>query len=192
MKPTGIGLGEARRDDIVLLDLDGRRIRGDGPVHHEVAIHIAVYRARPDVNAVVHTHPLAAAALAASDADLQIVSQDAIPFAAGIGIYDSAELVVDDVRGASLAAALGDHPLVLMRNHGITAVDATVQGATCLAIAFDRTVQIQLIASQLGGVRTIDPDEAERMRDYFARSYGDRTALTFEYLRRRLTPPRAD
>jgi L-ribulose-5-phosphate 4-epimerase len=58
VKPAGIGLGEvASADDVVVMDLDGRKIEGARPLHHEMPIHTEIYRRRPDVNCVVHTHP---------------------------------------------------------------------------------------------------------------------------------------
>lgn len=185
VKPTGMGLGEVTADDLVLVGLDGTRLAGDRPLHHELPIHAEIYRRRPEVTAVVHTHPPFASALAASSATLRIVSQDSVPFAGGVGSYDSAELVVTSEQGRRLAEALGDGHAVLLRNHGIAVADASVEGAVCLAVGLERSVRIQLAATMLGSVVEIGPDELATMTDYFAGSYANRTAITFEYLRRR-------
>ena len=58
MKPAGIGLEEMTDDQIIMVDAEGQRIEGSLPRHNEVYIHSEVLRARPDINAVVHTHPL--------------------------------------------------------------------------------------------------------------------------------------
>ena len=185
IKPTGMGLGEVTADDLVLVDLDGNRLAGEQPLHHELPIHAEIYRRRPDVMAVVHTHPLHASALAASNGTVRMVSQDSVPFAAGVGWYDSAELVVTPGQGAAMAEALGDRALVVLRNHGFAAADGSVEGAVVLAVGFERSLRVQLLAAQLGEVVEIRPDELASMVDYFARSYGNRTRITFEYLRRR-------
>jgi L-fuculose-phosphate aldolase len=184
VKPTGIGLGEVEPDDLVLLDLAGERIEGSRPIHHEMPIHAEIYRARPDVQCVVHTHPFNAAAFAASTADFRMVSQDSVLFANGFGRYDSAVLVVTPMQGRALAEALGAHQLVVLRNHGIAAVDATIEGATFLAVSYDRSIRLQAAAAALGAVREIPPDEVQEMNDYFAASYGGRIEVTFEYLLR--------
>jgi L-fuculose-phosphate aldolase len=184
VKPTGMGLGEIEPDDLVLLDLDGQRIAGSRPIHHEMPIHAEIYRARPDVQCVVHTHPFNAAAFAASTAEFRMVSQDSVLFADGFGWYDSAVLVVTPKQGRAVAEALGQHQLVALRNHGIAAVDATIEGATFLAVSYDRSIRLQAAAAALGPVREIAPDEVREMNDYFAASYGGRVEVTFEYLLR--------
>jgi ribulose-5-phosphate 4-epimerase/fuculose-1-phosphate aldolase len=102
-----------------------------------------------------------------------------------VGWYDSAELVVTPAQGAAMAEALGDRALVVLRNHGIAAADTSVEGAVVLAVGFERSLRVQLLAAQLGEVVEIRPDELASMVDYFERSYGNRTRITFEYLRRR-------
>lgn len=184
VKPTGMGLGEVKPDDLVLLDLDGQRISGDRPIHHEMPIHTEIYRSRPDVNCVVHTHPFHAAAFAASTADFKMISQDSVLFANGFGWYDSAILVVTPEQGRGVAQALGEHRLVVLRNHGIAAVDDTIESATFLAVSFDRSLQLQAMATSLGPIREIVPDEVAAMNEYFGASYGGRVEVTFEYLLR--------
>jgi L-fuculose-phosphate aldolase len=184
IKPTGIGLGEVVPDDLVLVDLNGQRVSGTRPLHHELPIHSEIYRRRPDVNCVVHTHPFYSAAFAAAAADFRMVSQDSVLFAEGVGSYDSAILVVTVDQGRRLAEALGSHWLVVMRNHGITAVAETVERATFLAVSFDRSLQIQAAAASFGSLSEISPDEVIAMNDYFRGSYGGREEATFAYLLR--------
>ncbi len=187
MKPSGIGLGEVHPDDLVVLDLEGNRIAGDRPVHHEKPIHLEIYRARPDVNCVVHTHPFYAAAYASSRATFEMVSQDSVLFADGIGYYPHAPLVVTTEQGRELAASLGSHKVTVLKNHGIAVVAPTVQDATFLAVSFDRSLRVQLAAEQLGGVDPISPEEAAAMNAYFDQSYQGRVQVTWEYLLRRVS-----
>ena len=184
VKPTGMGLGEVKPEDLVLLDLDGQRISGNRPIHHEMPIHAEIYRSRPDVNCVVHTHPFHAAAFAASTADFKMISQDSVLFANGFGWYDSAILVVTAEQGRGVAQALGQHLLVVLRNHGIAAASDTIERATFLAVSFDRSLQLQALAMSLGPIREILPEEIAAMNEYFGASYGGRVEVTFEYLLR--------
>jgi L-fuculose-phosphate aldolase len=184
VKPTGMGLGEVKPDDLVLLDLNGNRISGTRPIHHEMPIHAEIYRSRPDVNCVVHTHPFHVAALAASMADFKMVSQDSVLFANGFGWYDSAILVVTPEQGRGVAQALGGHQLVVLKNHGLATADDTIESATFLAVSFDRSLQLQALATSLGPVREISPEEVAAMNAYFGASYGGRVEVTFEYMLR--------
>ena len=70
VKPTGIGLGEITLDDVAVMTIDGEKVEGPRPLHHEMPIHTEIYRRRPDVNCVVHTHPFHAAAFSSAAAEL--------------------------------------------------------------------------------------------------------------------------
>lgn len=87
-------------------------------------------------------------------------------------------------QGRGLAEALGQHRLVVLRNHGIAAVDDTIESATFLALSFDRSLQLQAEPAELGPIREITPEEVATMDAYFAASYGARVQVTFEYLLR--------
>jgi L-fuculose-phosphate aldolase len=184
VKPSGIGLGEVEVDDLALMNLDGSKLAGRRSLHHEMPIHTEIYRRRPDVNCVVHTHPFYAAAFSAAAAELQMVSQDSVLFAGGIGRYDSAVLVVTRDQGQRLAQALGDRRVVVLRNHGIAVAGPTVQDATFHAISFDRSLRMQHAAAQLGPIDPIPPDQVRAMVEYFDRSYQGRIEVTFQYLLR--------
>src|SRR5581483_9185002 len=134
----GLGLEEIQADDLALMDLDGRQLEGKHRLHNEMPIHNEIYRARPDVQAVVHTHPFYAAALTASGARFEMVSQDSLPFAEGLGWYPSAELVMTAEQGQAVAAALGERRAVLMKNHGIAVVGPSIEVATVWASELER------------------------------------------------------
>lgn len=192
VKPSGIGLGEVTAADLALVDLDGHQLRGDRPVHHEMPIHAEIYRARPDVSCVVHTHPFYAAAFAAAVGDFRMVSQDSVLFANGFGWYASPRLVVTPEQGRELADALGTYQLAVLANHGIVAADETVEGATFLAVSFDRSLRLQATAAAFGPIREIPPDDVAGMNDYFSTSYRGRVETTFDYLLRQAAPERGE
>lgn len=184
VKPSGLGLGEVEPDDIVACDLDARLIEGKRALHHEMPIHTEIYRRRPDVTCVVHTHPFHTAAYASAHADFQMVSQDSVLFAGGVGRYDSATLVVTREQGERLATALGDANAVVLKNHGIAVADSTVEGAVFLALSFDRSLRMQHAAAQFGEIDPISEREVTEMVEYFDGSYGGRVQTTWNYLLR--------
>jgi L-fuculose-phosphate aldolase len=184
VKPQGIGLGETEPDDVIAIDLDGNQVAGERTPHKEMPIHTEIYRARPEVNCVVHTHPFFAAAYAAAQAEFRMVSQDSVHFSDGVGQYRSAMLVVTKEQGEELAQALGSRKVVVLKNHGIATVDATVQRAVFLAVSFDRSLRMQQAATRFGPIDPISPDEVRRMNEYFGSSYDGRTETTWNYLLR--------
>ena len=184
IKAAGLGLGEVTSADLVQLDLDGNRLAGDRPVHQEVFVHTEIYRRRADVLAVVHTHPFHVAALAATDAELRMVSQDSVPFAPRPARYDSALLIVTPEQGRAVAEALGDGSVVILRNHGIVVADASIEGVVFLAVSLERSVRMQHAAAVLGEVRDIAPDEVAELSRELGPSHAARARGVFEYLRR--------
>ncbi len=120
MKPNGLGLEEVAPGDVLALDLEGAKLSGAGPIHLEYVLHTEIYKARPDVGAVVHTHPPYATAFGATDATLELLNHDAVLFREGLAYFDdTAELIVRPEQGAAVAAALGDRRVLVMRGHGL-------------------------------------------------------------------------
>src|SRR5579864_9701836 len=86
IKRNGLGLHEVTPDDVLTIDLDRRKLAGEGDVHLEAVLHTEVYRLRADVGAVIHTHPPYATALGASAARLEMLGHDAVLFKDGLPI----------------------------------------------------------------------------------------------------------
>lgn len=164
MKPNGLGLEEVTPEDVLALDMDGTRLSGAGPVHLEYVLHTEIYRARPDVGAVVHTHPPYATALGATDAKLELLNHDAVLFRDGLAFFDdTAELIVRPDQGAAVAQALGDHRALVMRGHGVIVTGQSVPWATYAALTLERVLRIQSIARSLGNLKPMTPEMADRV-----------------------------
>jgi L-fuculose-phosphate aldolase len=146
MKRNGLGLDEITPDDILTIDLDGRLVAGQGKVHLEYVIHTEVYKARPDVGSVVHTHPPYAVALGATQAKLEFLNHDAVLFQDGVAIFnDTVELITTSSQGQAIARALGTRRAMLMQNHGVVVVGQTVPWAVLTALTLERATQIQAL-----------------------------------------------
>ena len=142
MKPNGLGLEEVAPGDVLALDLEGAKLSGAGPIHLEYVLHTEIYKARPDVGAVVHTHPPYATAFGATDATLELLNHDAVLFREGLAYFDdTAELIVRPEQGAAVAAALGDKRVLVMRGHGLIVTGETVPWATYAALTLERVLQ---------------------------------------------------
>ena len=113
-----------------------------------------------------------------------MVSPDSVLFADGFGHYPSAPLIVTREQGERMAEALGQHSVVVLKNHGIAVAASSVQDATFLAVSFDRSIRMQLTAAQLGPVDPISDDEVRAMNSYFDQSYHGRVETTWHYLLR--------
>ena len=170
IKRKGVALDEVEPEDVVTLD------DPDAVLHLETVLHTGVYRARPDVGAVVHGHPPYATALGATTADLEVLTHDGILFADGVGRFGDPDLIVDDDQGDRVAQALGSRRAVLMENHGVLVVGADVKWAVLTAVTLERAARLQSIAATLGELRPIDQQLAQELlpvkyRDEFVEEY---------------------
>jgi L-fuculose-phosphate aldolase len=165
IKRKGVALDEVGPEDVVEIDLDGATKNGGAAdIHLETVLHTEVYRARPDVGAVVHGHPPCATALAATEARLELLTHDAVLFKDGIGRFDeSADLITEPEQGRAVAAALGSHRAVLLRNHGVLTVGRDVAWAVLAAVTLERAIRLQSVAGSLGPLRPIPAEWADRL-----------------------------
>lgn len=153
--------------DAVPIDLAGRS------QYSERYIHAEIYKARPDVNAVVHNHSPSVIPFGVSDVPLRPVYHMAGFIGDGLPIYDIREgsgitnmLVNNARRGSALATELGDRPAVLMRGHGVAVTGPSIPFAVGRSIYLELNAAIQLQAINLGGSITfLDPEEAQAVLD---------------------------
>ena len=185
MKPHSFGFDEITPDNIVICNLEGEKVGGGGRKHSEVYIHSEIFKSRPDVMSVIHTHPTHAVALSATGKALRPISQPSVAFADGLPYYtDTIDLIRTKEMGAGVARALGACKAVLMRNHGVAVVGASVEESTILAIMLDNACQIQLLADAAGGIGPVFDDECiQRLHHNITRP--EQYRINFEYLRRR-------
>jgi L-ribulose-5-phosphate 4-epimerase len=160
MKPAGIGLEEMSQNNIITVDLDGMKVDGVSNRHNEVFIHSEILRARPDVNSVVHAHPLHTVAFSTLGKELRAVGNDATVFYGGVPVFsETTDLITTKERGRALAETLGKRPVAILRNHGIAATGASVQESVWMSLKIERACQMQLLAEAAGGPKLFVKDE---------------------------------
>jgi ribulose-5-phosphate 4-epimerase/fuculose-1-phosphate aldolase len=156
MSPRGNALGNLlafTAADMLLVDLDGQVVDGAHPVPSEVFIHTEILRARPDVQSVVHTHQPMAVAFGLAGRPVEPAHHTGSTLLLRpVPTYDSPNMVVDAAKGRRVGAALGEHCLLQMRGHGVTAVGASVPQAALNAIFFEQQAMHNYRALQLGGL----------------------------------------
>lgn len=186
MKPHSMGFDEITMENIVTCNLDGVKVAGGGRRHSEVFIHSEIYKARPDVNSVIHTHPTHAVALTATGKPLLPISQPSVAFYGGLPYYtDTIELIRNVEKGQGVVKALGRCKALLMRNHGVVVVGASVEESTVLAIMLENACEIQLKAEAAGGIGEMFASEVVN-RLYQAMSEPEHYAINFNYMLRKL------
>jgi L-ribulose-5-phosphate 4-epimerase len=164
MKPATIGLEEMTVENIITVDLEGQRVGGSMPRHNEVFIHSEVLRARPDLNAVIHTHAEHAVAFSSLGKELRPVNNDAGYFYKQLPVFsETTDLIVNHERGAAVAKCLGNGNAVLLRNHGIVAAGRSLEEAVWIALKLERACKVQLMAEWAGGPKYVcEGDDLEK------------------------------
>lgn len=186
MKPAGIGIEEMRPDNIITVDLEGRKTDGAMPRHNEVYIHSEVLRARADVHCVIHSHPMYAVAFSSLGKPLAAVGNSGGYFADGrLPLFsETTDLIVSAERGRAVARCLGGNAALILRNHGIVATGGSIEEAVWTAIKLEKACQLQLLAESAGGPKLLAEGE-DLMKKRQRGNRPDLHANTFGYLVRK-------
>jgi L-fuculose-phosphate aldolase len=173
------GFDEATPADVVEVAVDAD-VAAPPTAPPELPLHQAVYQARPDVNAVVHSHAPHTLVFGATDLPLRPISHDGAYFVDRIGLFtETSNTVLDLATGQRIALALADHPGVLLRNHGGVVVGRSVRHAAIFAQVLEHACRLQLIAVGAGVPYTWSNDRDVALKrdfvyaDLSVRSYWD-------------------
>lgn len=149
-------------DDVILIDLDGTTdddLGEDRSPPGERFIHTEIYRARPDVNAVVHAHPMGCIAFSIAARPILPIWNLCTQFADGIAVYESSVQIDTPELGRGLAAVLGSHSAVLLKGHGVVVTGSSIEEATVSAVNLERSARLQLAVEGIGPARAIPASE---------------------------------
>jgi L-fuculose-phosphate aldolase len=172
--PSRMDYAQLVPEDIVLISMDGRKLRGERVPSSETALHHLVMTTRPDMGAIVHTHSPYASIIACAQRALPVVVEDmaqiiggtvhCAPYTPGGRHHELAEAVT---------SALGDEAMaVLLANHGVLAGGRTLEEAMTACRVLEKAALLYLHAEMLGGCYRI-PDAAVREeRHRFLYKYG--------------------
>jgi L-ribulose-5-phosphate 4-epimerase len=177
IKPSGIGYEELSPEAIVVCDLDGALVNGDLAPSSDTAAHAYVYRHRPDVGGVVHTHSTYATAWAARGEPIPcVLTAMADEFGGEIPVGPFA-LIGDDSIGRGIVATLEKHrsPAVLMQNHGVFTVGPDARAAVKAAVMCEDVARTVHIARQLGEPLPIEVADVDRLYERYQNVYGQRS-----------------
>ncbi|HYU17542.1 MAG TPA: class II aldolase/adducin family protein [Chloroflexota bacterium] len=166
--PTRASPALAREDRLLLMDVGGNRIEGEGTPNSEFWIHARIYAARPDVGGVGHVHSPACVVLGQISERVAVMFNQGAVFGEGVPIFERAGLIRSRELGDQVAATLGHCRAMLLRGHGANVADADVRRATVLACYLEENVALQLRALAAAGgdrsrLRSFSEEEAERV-----------------------------
>jgi L-fuculose-phosphate aldolase len=145
-------------DDIQVVDFDGEKVEGDLPPSIETPMHIAIYKARKDVNAVIHTHSTYASAVAVAGLEIPPIIEDQVICLGGeIKLAGFAPCGSDELAEKA-AAALGEGSGVLLSSHGAIGTGRSMLDAFTACEIIEKTAKIYLLALLAGKVNVLPAD----------------------------------
>ena len=160
MNPYALDMEEVKEEDIVLIDMEGNQLAGTRRRRTEYPIHTEIYKSRPEINCVVHTHPPNATVLGAIGGKIHPISHEGALFVNIPLFEETTELIRLPAQGEALARCLGKARAALLRNHGIVVVGQSIEEATVYAIFLEKAARIELMARQAGVVAWSSDEES--------------------------------
>jgi len=161
--PTGISKGNLLPDDLCVVDADGKQISGKRKRTSEFLLHATIYKARPDVNAVIHSHPPHATAFAVAGVEIPTcIHPEAEVF---LGPVKTARYVTpgDTRLGESILPYVKDSNTIVMGNHGVVCFDVDLEQCYYKLEIIDAYTRILLLAKQLGSVNLLSGPEMSEL-----------------------------
>ncbi len=142
--------GKISMRDFIVLNMKGEKIEGFGEPNGETPMHLSIYKARADVNCILHYHPDELIAASVAEQGFKVVANCGAFFYKGMPVFDSPALIVTQALGDQVARTLGDHNAVLLRGHGATVASDDLDELVRLGINLVKNARIQIMASALG------------------------------------------
>jgi L-ribulose-5-phosphate 4-epimerase len=176
IKPSGVRYGELTAESMVVVDPDGTVVEGQHAPSSDTASHLYIYRHRPDVNGVVHTHSRHATAFAAVGREIPVyLTAQADEFGCAIPCAGFA-FIGDDSIGRLVVDTIGASTAVLLKNHGVFTIGTDARAAVKSAVMVEDIAATVLLALQLGQPDELPPDAVARLHDRYMHVYGQRPA----------------
>ncbi|MBS1851371.1 MAG: class II aldolase/adducin family protein [Acidobacteria bacterium] len=174
--PTAMSKGAMKPSDLVIVDMEGRRLSGKRNVSSEIGMHLLIYRLRPDIQGIVHAHPPTATGFAASGMALNqplvcevVIGLGSIPLAK-YGTPGTPELA------EGLKPYVPDYDAILMSNHGVVSYGDTLEGAYMKMETVEHFAHIALVAHLLGRQQPLQGRELEKLMLVRSKYQGYRSA----------------
>jgi L-ribulose-5-phosphate 4-epimerase len=172
IKPSGVVYEELTPAKMVVVDLEGRRVAGKLNPSVDTPTHLYIYRQRPDVGGIVHTHSNFATAFAAAGKPIPaVLTAICDEFGGEIPVGRFAPIGGEEI-GREVVRAIGRSPAILMQNHGVFTIGADAGAAVKAAVMVEDVARSVYYAMQLGKPVAIPKEMVERLHKRYTEKYG--------------------
>jgi L-ribulose-5-phosphate 4-epimerase len=172
IKPSGVLYSELTPEKMVVVDLDGNVVEGALKPSSDTATHLYIYRNRPDLNGIVHTHSTFATAFAAVGKPIPpVLTAICDEFGGAIPLGGFAP-IGDEEIGKEVIRSIGSSPAILMQNHGVFTVGKNVRSAVKTAVMVEDAARTVFYAMQIGELIPIPDKMVIRLHKRYMEEYG--------------------
>ncbi len=172
--PSGVDYEKIKSENIPIIDLEGNLIDGDMVPSIELPLHLEIYKNRPDVLAIIHTHSTYCTAMAIARKSIPASSDDLIQSVGGNVRVSEFRLPGSIEIGVEAVKALRDRNAVILANHGLIAVAKDLKEAMKITHICEKSAHATLLAQLIGGPVELSDEDCRYMRDFYVNKYGQR------------------
>lgn len=171
IKPSGVPYQTMQPEDVVIVNLEGETVDGRLKPSSEIRFHLSIYKARPDVNAILHSHQVYATTIACLGVELPAVHYlvawcgDKVPLATYATFGTQA-------LSDNILSVLGDYKACLLENHGLVTMGKTLDEAFDIAEELELVSQIYIQAKAIGEPKILNAEQMAEVMEKF-KSYGN-------------------
>ena len=172
IKPSGVRYEVLRPEHMIILDLEGNIVEGNLKPSSDTASHLYIYRARPDVGGIVHTHSPYATAFAAVGQSIPVVlTAMADEFGGPIPVGGFALIGNEDI-GKVVVESIGSCCSVLLKNHGVFTIGKDAEAAVKAAVMTEDVAKTVWLAKQIGQPEALSAADIDKLHDRYMNVYG--------------------
>lgn len=172
--PSGMSYDILSSEDIVIVDFQGNIIKSKRKPSIELPLHLAIYKARQDLQAIVHTHSAYATAMAAARKEIPGAVEDLVQIVGGNVRVNEYALPGTEQLGLNTVKAMEGRNAVLLANHGMLGAGRDLDEAFKVCQIVEKSAKIIILAQLIGGVVKLSPDDIEGMRNFYLQEYGQK------------------
>ena len=172
LTPSGMDYDIIKPDDIIVMDREMNIVEGERKPTIEYGMHVRIMNARPDVHAVIHTHPVDSQVFACLHRDIPPIIDEAAQLLGGTVKCAEYALPGSDELADNVVSALGDGAACMMANHGAVCVGKDMDSAFRVCTVLEMTAKIYHKALAIGEPGAIDDEKVSFMNDFAANHYG--------------------
>ena len=172
IKASGIRYEEMCQDHMVVMDIDGSRVEGNYKPSSDVYSHLYIYKHRPDVGGVVHTHSRFATAFAAIGKPIPCVLTAMADEFGGAIPCCGFSLIGDEAIGKLVVESIGKSPAILLKNHGVFTIGKDATAAVKAAVMTEDVAATVWLALQVGTPDIIPQEDVDKLHARYTTVYG--------------------